>query len=75
MLANNLTKCEVGRLVVLNIGKKDDYLPVCEANGDYKTLQCHGKSGKCWCVDSQGLMFDWAKTNGEDEAYCEKKGS
>ncbi|KAE8278631.1 Nidogen-2 [Larimichthys crocea] len=30
------------------------YVPQCDANGQYRPLQCHGSSGHCWCVDSTG---------------------
>uniref|UniRef100_A0A671U7B3 Nidogen 2 n=1 Tax=Sparus aurata TaxID=8175 RepID=A0A671U7B3_SPAAU len=30
------------------------YVPQCDANGQYRSLQCHGSSGHCWCVDSRG---------------------
>ncbi|XP_072319180.1 nidogen-2 [Eucyclogobius newberryi] len=30
------------------------FIPQCEADGRYKTLQCHGSTGHCWCVDNSG---------------------
>ncbi|XP_030210310.1 nidogen-2 isoform X2 [Gadus morhua] len=30
------------------------YVPDCDEAGQYKTQQCHGSTGYCWCVDSQG---------------------
>ncbi|XP_044044130.1 nidogen-2 isoform X2 [Siniperca chuatsi] len=30
------------------------YVPQCDANGQYRPLQCHGSTGHCWCVDSRG---------------------
>ncbi|KAM3585501.1 uncharacterized protein V6R79_019324 [Siganus canaliculatus] len=30
------------------------YVPQCDADGQYRPLQCHGSSGHCWCVDSRG---------------------
>ncbi|XP_070814042.1 LOW QUALITY PROTEIN: nidogen-2 [Chaetodon trifascialis] len=30
------------------------YVPQCDANGQYRPLQCHGSSGHCWCVDNRG---------------------
>ncbi|KRY60969.1 Mesocentin [Trichinella britovi] len=28
------------------------YLPECDENGDFDSLQCHQHAGECWCVDS-----------------------
>uniref|UniRef100_A0A3Q1B0P7 Nidogen 2a (osteonidogen) n=1 Tax=Amphiprion ocellaris TaxID=80972 RepID=A0A3Q1B0P7_AMPOC len=30
------------------------YVPQCDADGQYISLQCHGSTGHCWCVDSDG---------------------
>ncbi|TWW64062.1 Nidogen-2 [Takifugu flavidus] len=30
------------------------YVPQCDANGQYTSKQCHGSTGHCWCVDSNG---------------------
>ncbi|XP_075950721.1 nidogen-2 [Anarhichas minor] len=30
------------------------YVPQCDANGQYRSLQCHGSTGHCWCVDVRG---------------------
>ncbi|KAM9381287.1 nidogen-2 [Phaethornis superciliosus] len=32
----------------------DQYVPQCEAGGEFTPLQCHGDSGYCWCVDQSG---------------------
>ncbi|KAI3366055.1 hypothetical protein L3Q82_009881 [Scortum barcoo] len=38
------------------------YVPQCDANGQYKSSQCHGSSGHCWCVDSRGQERAGTKT-------------
>ncbi|XP_063040721.1 nidogen-2 isoform X2 [Engraulis encrasicolus] len=30
------------------------FVPECDEQGQYRPLQCHGSTGHCWCVDSQG---------------------
>ncbi|KAJ4924121.1 hypothetical protein JOQ06_000361 [Pogonophryne albipinna] len=30
------------------------FIPQCDSDGRYRTLQCHGSTGHCWCVDSRG---------------------
>uniref|UniRef100_A0A8D2IXY9 Nidogen 2 n=1 Tax=Varanus komodoensis TaxID=61221 RepID=A0A8D2IXY9_VARKO len=32
----------------------DQYVPQCDAFGNFNPLQCHGNSGYCWCVDEHG---------------------
>uniref|UniRef100_A0A663E182 Nidogen 2 n=1 Tax=Aquila chrysaetos chrysaetos TaxID=223781 RepID=A0A663E182_AQUCH len=34
--------------------RSDQYVPQCDAGGDFTPLQCHGDSGYCWCVDESG---------------------
>ena len=30
------------------------YVPQCDADGSYSSVQCHGSTGQCWCVDNTG---------------------
>ncbi|XP_069493571.1 nidogen-2 [Ambystoma mexicanum] len=32
----------------------EQYIPQCDAYGNFNPLQCHGNSGYCWCVDKDG---------------------
>uniref|UniRef100_A0A8C3ICT1 Nidogen 2 n=1 Tax=Chrysemys picta bellii TaxID=8478 RepID=A0A8C3ICT1_CHRPI len=34
--------------------REDQYVPQCDALGNFNPLQCHGNSGYCWCVDESG---------------------
>ncbi|XP_031415852.1 testican-3 isoform X1 [Clupea harengus] len=40
------------------------FLPVCDQHGFYKTHQCHGSSGQCWCVDRHGNELAGSRTHG-----------
>ncbi|XP_019716217.1 uncharacterized protein nid2a isoform X19 [Hippocampus comes] len=49
------------------------YVPQCDANGNYTPQQCHGSSGHCWCVDSQGQERSGTRTPpGATPFDCEK---
>ncbi|XP_034533827.1 nidogen-2 isoform X4 [Notolabrus celidotus] len=30
------------------------FIPQCDSDGQYRSLQCHGSTGHCWCVDIRG---------------------
>ena len=42
-------RCEPSASLVVGI-----YSPQCNEDGSWKKLQCHGSTGFCWCVDSEG---------------------
>ncbi|XP_054619388.1 nidogen-2 [Dunckerocampus dactyliophorus] len=49
------------------------YVPQCDANGQYTALQCHGSTGHCWCVDSQGQERPRTRTRpGVPPTDCDK---
>nr|XP_043905348.1 nidogen-2 isoform X2 [Solea senegalensis] len=49
------------------------YVPQCDANGQYITLQCHGSTGHCWCVDSRGQERAGTRTSpGTPSVDCDK---
>ncbi|XP_061909994.1 nidogen-2 [Entelurus aequoreus] len=49
------------------------FLPECDANGQYTPQQCHGSSGHCWCVDSQGQERSGTRTPpGTTPTDCDK---
>ncbi|XP_051503782.1 nidogen-1 isoform X1 [Myxocyprinus asiaticus] len=31
------------------------YVPTCDARGEYEPMQCHTSIGQCWCVNRDGL--------------------
>ncbi|XP_029300808.1 nidogen-2 [Cottoperca gobio] len=49
------------------------YVPQCDANGQYTSLQCHGSTGHCWCVDSRGKERAGTRTSpGAPPTDCDK---
>ncbi|KAK7893402.1 hypothetical protein WMY93_022554 [Mugilogobius chulae] len=47
------------------------FVPQCDADGHYRSLQCHGSSGYCWCVDSTGQERPGTRTTpGSPPADC-----
>ncbi|XP_051915067.1 nidogen-2 isoform X29 [Hippocampus zosterae] len=49
------------------------FVPQCDANGQYTPLQCHGSTGHCWCVDSQGQERPRTRTSpGVPPTDCDK---
>lgn len=54
IVETHLTQCQNLRKEVTHRGLLGAYIPQCDAKGDFKTLQCHGSSGYCWCVDQEG---------------------
>ncbi|XP_030070577.1 nidogen-2 isoform X2 [Microcaecilia unicolor] len=38
------------------------YVPHCDYLGNFNPLQCHGKSGYCWCVDKDGREVQGTRT-------------
>uniref|UniRef100_A0A3Q3VSX2 Uncharacterized protein n=1 Tax=Mola mola TaxID=94237 RepID=A0A3Q3VSX2_MOLML len=52
------------------------YVPQCDANGHYIPLQCHGSTGHCWCVDSNGRERAGTRTPpGTTPTDCDKPES
>ncbi|XP_044286737.1 testican-3 isoform X2 [Varanus komodoensis] len=47
-------------------GKKllGQYIPLCDEDGYYKSTQCHGSAGQCWCVDRYGNEVTGSRTHG-----------
>uniref|UniRef100_A0A3P8W1T8 Thyroglobulin type-1 domain-containing protein n=1 Tax=Cynoglossus semilaevis TaxID=244447 RepID=A0A3P8W1T8_CYNSE len=49
------------------------YVPQCDDQGLYIPLQCHGSSGHCWCVDSNGQERPGTRTPpGTQPKDCDK---
>uniref|UniRef100_A0A3B4U5M5 Thyroglobulin type-1 domain-containing protein n=1 Tax=Seriola dumerili TaxID=41447 RepID=A0A3B4U5M5_SERDU len=46
------------------------FVPQCEEDGQYTPLQCHGSTGHCWCVDSNGEERRGTRTAAETTLSC-----
>ncbi|KAJ8399303.1 hypothetical protein AAFF_G00413410 [Aldrovandia affinis] len=58
-------------------GKKllGSFVPSCDADGYYKSHQCHGSSGQCWCVDRYGNEVVGSRTHGPTDCGVELESS
>ncbi|XP_038634628.1 uncharacterized protein nid2a isoform X4 [Scyliorhinus canicula] len=51
------------------------YIPQCDAEGNFRPLQCHSSTGHCWCVDELGREIPGTRTlPGNDQPQCELRG-
>ena len=42
------------------------FKPDCDTSGNYKSKQCHGSTGYCWCVDMKsGQQHEGTKKRGD----------
>ncbi|KAK7149062.1 hypothetical protein R3I93_013158 [Phoxinus phoxinus] len=56
------TRCELHRESILGSGFEPrgprpmpgQYVPTCDAQGAYESMQCHASIRQCWCVDRDG---------------------
>uniref|UniRef100_UPI00398F2778 uncharacterized protein nid2a isoform X2 n=1 Tax=Pristiophorus japonicus TaxID=55135 RepID=UPI00398F2778 len=47
------------------------HIPQCDAEGNFRPLQCHSSTGHCWCVDEWGREIPGTRTHpGNDQPQC-----
>ncbi|XP_070771837.1 nidogen-1 [Enoplosus armatus] len=46
------------------------YIPVCDENGAYEPMQCHGSTGHCWCVDRNGQEIPGTQSGPGSRPMC-----
>uniref|UniRef100_A0A671RBF1 Nidogen-1-like n=1 Tax=Sinocyclocheilus anshuiensis TaxID=1608454 RepID=A0A671RBF1_9TELE len=62
------TRCQLHRESVLGAGPRGprpvpgQFVPTCDAQGEYDPMQCHASIGQCWCVDRDGLEISGTRT-------------
>ena len=66
------TKCEELSSQALPNGLVGAFVPECNADGSFKSEQCWGSTGYCWCVDEHGDEIPGTKVRGKPD--CNKKG-
>ncbi|XP_076878383.1 thyroglobulin-like isoform X2 [Brachyhypopomus gauderio] len=65
------TKCELERDSTRAKRRRGAFIPQCDADGNYKPLQCRGSTGYCWCVDSRGQQIAGTNSHpGHPHANC-----
>jgi len=47
------TPCTVLRENVMATGLIGAYIPQCEEDGSFSSVQCHSSTGSCWCVTTE----------------------
>lgn len=50
------------------------YVAQCKADGSWEPKQCHGSTGHCWCVDSEGKRLGSAVPPGSNVILECKRG-
>ncbi|XP_056123221.1 nidogen-2 isoform X4 [Rhinichthys klamathensis goyatoka] len=51
------------------------FIPQCDEEGQYRSQQCHGSTGHCWCVDSRGQERAGTRTPpGTPRRNCDEPG-
>ena len=52
--SSDALSCEKTRRKQLSALRMGLYIAQCKADGSWKSKQCHGSTGFCWCVDADG---------------------
>ncbi|KAM9465918.1 nidogen-2 isoform 1-T1 [Clarias gariepinus] len=66
------SQCEQHRDRVQDEAGLGAFIPDCDDEGHYRSLQCHGSTGHCWCVDSRGQERAGTRTPpGTSPANCD----
>lgn len=66
------TQCQQDRILSRDPRLKLEFLPRCNADGSYHTIQCSIHLSKCWCVDHTGHKVADA-VDGEKGMHCGSK--
>ncbi|XP_051952246.1 nidogen-2 [Xyrauchen texanus] len=68
------TVCERWRLSLMSHyngqPSSQDYMPQCDAHGNFLPVQCYGNSSFCWCVDLQGVEMIGTRSYDDVKPSC-----
>ncbi|XP_073790160.1 nidogen-2 isoform X1 [Danio rerio] len=68
------TVCERWRLALMSHyngqPSSQDYMPLCDAHGNFQPVQCYGNSAFCWCVDRHGVEIIGTRSNEDVKPPC-----
>ena len=57
------TCCEVEEIAINDCGGMTGcYIPQCDENCNWESMQCWSSTGYCWCVDENGIEIDGTST-------------
>ena len=76
--AATLTPCQRDFMRSLAMRKRRPigfFFPVCEADGSFRSLQCHAATGFCWCVDRRGSEITGTRQWGELNCTARMEGN
>ncbi|XP_075056895.1 equistatin-like [Mixophyes fleayi] len=59
----NLTPCLKERELAKKKPLIGAYVPQCDKDGNYRPLQCHGSTGMCWCINTDGKEIAGTRTS------------
>ena len=51
------------------------FVPECTVEGKYENIQCHARSGECWCVDEMGREYPDTRVEGKPDCQEIKRTS
>lgn len=77
------TRCQLHRENALSSGGvgprgprplPGQFVPTCDAQGEYEPMQCHDSIGQCWCVDRDGQEISGSRTGPGTFPECPDQG-
>ncbi|VDK68293.1 unnamed protein product [Litomosoides sigmodontis] len=67
-----LTECERQRQASASGLIKSDFIPICTADGSFRTLQCRAPGRDCFCVDHNGVKIPNSESSGTTKPKCKQ---